>query len=304
MSRPFPPRRRRAGFTLIELLVVIAIIAVLIALLLPAVQAAREAARRAQCLNNLVQIGVALQSYESAHEMFPAGVVNPSGPISSTPKGYHHDWMTQILPYIEQSNAFRKVDFRAGVYDPENVTVRAHAIATYFCPSDGGPPTGGATGPATFAGNNYAANHNDVEAPIDTTNKGVFYLNSRTRVEDITDGTSFTILVGEKLRDAADLGWMSGTRATLRNTGTKINKAPWPNLGPRAAADDDVPDAGPQEKADPGLVVGGYSSRHPGGSNFLMGDGSVRFLKNSISPIVFRRLGNRADGELVSSDSY
>jgi prepilin-type N-terminal cleavage/methylation domain-containing protein/prepilin-type processing-associated H-X9-DG protein len=306
MSRPFPPRRRRAGFTLIELLVVIAIIAVLIALLLPAVQAAREAARRAQCLNNLVQIGVALQNYESAHEMFPAGVVNPAGPISSTPKGYHHDWMTQILPYIEQSNAFRKIDFRAGVYDPQNVTVRAHAIATYFCPSDGGPSSGAATGPATFAGNNYAANHNDVEAPIDTTNKGVFYLNSHTRVEDITDGTSFTILVGEKLRDAADLGWMSGTRATLRNTGFAPNRSKLvggalvldAGFGNNVGVDPDT------STVNPALVVGGYQSRHPGGSNFLMGDGSVRFLKNSISPIVFRRLGNRADGELVSSDSY
>ena len=88
-----------SGFTLIELLVVIAIIAVLIALLLPAVQAAREAARRAQCVNNLMQLGIAMQNYESSHEMLPPGVVNLTGPILDQPKGYHFGWLVQILPY-------------------------------------------------------------------------------------------------------------------------------------------------------------------------------------------------------------
>ena len=312
MSRLFPPRRRRAGFTLIELLVVIAIIAVLIALLLPAVQKAREAARRAQCLNNLVQIGVALQNYESAHEMFPAGVVNPGGPIASTPKGYHQDWMTQILPYIDQGNAFKKVDFKAGVYDPQNATVRGHGIQTFLCPSDGGPRGAPAGGPP-IAGNNYAANHNDVEAPIDTTNKGVFYLNSHTRIEDITDGSSFTILVGEKLREPGDLGWMSGTRGTLRNTGVAPNRPQIAGMLTAPVIDDDETPAQKEKKGsaasdatlpDPNLVVGGYSSRHPGGANFLFGDGSVRFIKNTVNARTFHRLGNRADGELVSADEY
>src|SRR5829696_3130788 len=97
----------REGFTLIELLVVIAIIGVLIALLLPAVQAAREAARRSQCVNNLMQLGLALHNYESAHEVLPPGVVNPTGPIQNTPHGYHFSWLTQILPYIEQTNVHR-----------------------------------------------------------------------------------------------------------------------------------------------------------------------------------------------------
>jgi prepilin-type N-terminal cleavage/methylation domain-containing protein/prepilin-type processing-associated H-X9-DG protein len=323
MSRLHPPRRCRAGFTLIELLVVIAIIAVLIALLLPAVQSAREAARRAQCVNNLVQIGVALQNYESAHETFPSGVVNPAGPIASVPKGYHQGWMTQILPYIDQGNAYRRIDFKAGVYDAQNVTVRAHGIATYLCPSDSGPGMVGlsGTGP-TVANNSYAACHNDVEAPIDTTNKGVFHLNSHTRLEDVTDGCSFTIFVGEKLRENNELGWMSGTRGSLRNTGTPINKPLLPAFA--IAADEEMGGmmagmeggegaAAPKEKKDepkadakndPALRVGGFSSRHPGGSNFLMGDGSVRFLKATIAPAVFHRLGNRADGELVSADQY
>ena len=129
--------RQRAGFTLIELLVVIAIIAVLIALLLPAVQAAREAARRAQCLNNLVQIGVAIQNYDSAHEMLPPGVIDTTGPITNAAKGYHYSWMVQILPYLEQANTYKKINFKGGVYDPANVTVRAHSISIFMCPSDG-----------------------------------------------------------------------------------------------------------------------------------------------------------------------
>ena len=95
-------RQKTSAFTLVELLVVIAIIGILIALLLPAVQAAREAARRANCVNNLAQIGVALQSYQSAHLSLPPGTVEPKGPIYNVPQGNHIGWMTQILPYIEE----------------------------------------------------------------------------------------------------------------------------------------------------------------------------------------------------------
>src|SRR6187551_2927825 len=106
--------RRRSGFTLIELLVVIAIISVLIALLLPAVQAAREAARRVQCVNNLMQLGIALHNYESSHEILPPGVINPTGPILNTPKGYHAGWMLQLLPFIEQRSVARRYDDAPG----------------------------------------------------------------------------------------------------------------------------------------------------------------------------------------------
>jgi prepilin-type N-terminal cleavage/methylation domain-containing protein/prepilin-type processing-associated H-X9-DG protein len=291
----------RRAFTLIELLVVIAIIAVLIALLLPAVQAAREAARRVQCVNNLVQISVAIQNYESSHEVFPAGVINPTGPISNVGnKGYHHNWMSQILPYIEQSNAFRKINFKTGVYDTVNASVRGHGISTFVCPSDGGPPMSG-----SFALSNYAGCHNDIEAPIDVGNKGVFFLNSHIRYEDIPDGSAFTIFVGEKLRTSTDLGWMSGTSSTLRNTGSMINSGTLGGGGTLAAEDDDELSPPPAKgELDPSIYVGGFSSRHPGGANAAFGDGSVRFLKSSISPKILRRLGNRADGELVSSDQY
>ena len=297
--------RRRAGFTLIELLVVIAIIAVLIALLLPAVQAAREAARRSQCINNLMQIGVALQNYESSYEVLPPGVVNPTGPIVNAPKGYHMSWMVQILPYIEQRNAFKKLNFNEGAYAPANDTVRSHGINVFVCPSDYAPKSAKTAGGVDIEANSYAACHHDVEAPIDVKNQGVFYLNSSTRYEDISDGTSSTLFVGEKRLTTKELGWMSGTRATLRNTGTLPNGSRFgPNpLGVGPGDDEsDVPPA-PGEP-DPRLVVGGFSSRHPGGTNFLFGDGSVRFIKNSIAANVFRHLGNRADGELVSNNEY
>jgi prepilin-type N-terminal cleavage/methylation domain-containing protein/prepilin-type processing-associated H-X9-DG protein len=293
----YPPRRR-AGFTLIELLVVIAIIAVLIALLLPAVQAAREAARRAQCVNNLFQLSTALQNYESSHEVLPPGVVNPSGPISNSPKGYHVSWLVQILPYMEQKNAFKKINFNKGVYDDANATVRGHVISSYLCPSD--PARASSPG---VASTNYAACHNDAEAPIDVKNNGVFYLNSSTRLDDVTDGTSCTIFLGErKLIGPATLGWMSGTNATLRNAGTPING---PGVvGPNPNDDDAPPPAEGAGATPANQIVGGFSSFHSGGSNFAFGDGSIRFLKNSMSAKIYHRLANRSDGDLISADQY
>jgi prepilin-type N-terminal cleavage/methylation domain-containing protein/prepilin-type processing-associated H-X9-DG protein len=308
---------RRAGFTLIELLVVIAIIGVLIALLLPAVQAAREAARRSQCTSNLMQLGIALQNYESAHEMLPPGVVNPKGPIANVPKGYHFSWLTQILPYLEHRNAHSRLNYAAGAYHPSNDTIRGSVIRVFLCPSDpGNSPSGPAparvagfvggtgppAGPPRLAQSNYAGCYHDVEAPIDVNNTGVLYLNSSVRYEDIKDGTSSTIFVGEKIVDPTDLGWASGTRSTLRNAdkpplGVWVRAA----LGPGSPAATGTGD--PEESQGPN-PVGGFSSYHPGGANFAFGDGSVRFLKSSMDPAIFRLLGNRADGEVISEDKF
>ena len=276
--------RRRPGFTLIELLVVIAIIAVLIALLLPAVQSAREAARRVQCVNNLVQINVALQNYEAAHEVFPPGVVNPTGPIASTPTGYHLGWMVQVLPYLEQANTYRRIDFSKNVYDAANTTVNHHNIMIFSCPSDG---TTSKSKTGAFVPN-YAACHHDVEAPIDANNHGVFFLNSHVKVEDITDGTLFTIFVGEHRRDPATLGWMSGTRATLRNTGSRMTNSKFgASMNPTALDDDDNgPGTGRRGGGRPWAnrnTSAASEVAHPGGANFAFGDGSVRFLRNSMS---------------------
>ena len=141
--------RRRPGFTLIELLVVIAIIAVLIALLLPAVQAAREAARRAQCVNNLMQVGLAIKNYESSHEVLPPGTINPTGPIANTPTGYHHNWIGQILPFLEHRNIKNHMNYDVGVYAAENSTVRSVSLHVLNCPSDARVGIGGARWGAT-----------------------------------------------------------------------------------------------------------------------------------------------------------
>jgi prepilin-type N-terminal cleavage/methylation domain-containing protein/prepilin-type processing-associated H-X9-DG protein len=294
------------GFTLIELLVVIAIIAVLIALLLPAVQSAREAARRAHCINNMMQLGIAVQNYESSHEVLPPGVVNATGPILDQPVGYHFGWLAQILPYMEMRNVYNHFNFKLGLYETENSTTRMNLVRGFLCPSDPGPNRGAGNASMT----NYVGSHHDVEAPIAANNRGMLFLNSAVRYEDVPDGTSQTIVLGEKLNDGLGLGWASGTRASLRNTGSGINRLTGTGsaskvvFGPSGAdggsPDEDALNAAPGTPA----FVGGYISRHPGGANFTFGDGSVRFLKTSITPSVLRLLASRADGEIIDADKF
>jgi prepilin-type processing-associated H-X9-DG protein len=265
---------------------VIAIIAVLVALLLPAVQQAREAARRSQCKNNLMQIGVALHNYEMRHECLPPGSVDPNRPIRNENKGYHVGWIVQILPDLDNSNVFKRFDFSVGVYDKANDPPRGVSLSSLLCPSNSALMRGQAIGTTTYAGC-----HHDVEAPIDIDNNGVLFLNSRVRFRDIQDGSSNTIFVGEHA-DVDPLGWASGTRATLRNT-SSIGGA---GMGLRPGMP--VVPQPPVDAAAAVLEVGGFGSMHAGGAHFLFGDGAVRFISQSISPPVFKNLGNRADGEL------
>jgi prepilin-type N-terminal cleavage/methylation domain-containing protein/prepilin-type processing-associated H-X9-DG protein len=306
-------RSKRSGFTLVELLVVIAIIGILIALLLPAVQAAREAARRSQCISNMSQLGIALHLYQGVYEVFPPGVVNPKGPIRSEPIGYHMSWLVQILPYVEEQVLFDHIDFSQGAYAKKNAPAAAIGVRIFTCPSDRFGAWSSTPSPDASSEDfgsrwpsNYAGCHHDVEAPIARDNHGVFFLNSHIRPRDVTDGLSHTLFVGEKLNEANDLGWMSGTRATLRNTGAL------PNLGsvgypggmpvPGAVPGPDTSGAADQSPADTEkqlLFVGSFGSRHPGGLNILLGDGAVRFLSQTVSPQLFQQLGHRADGQLM-----
>ena len=287
----------RKAFTLVELLVVIAIIGILVALLLPAVQAAREAARRMQCSNNLGQLILAVQNYEMAFRSFPCGTVNDTGPIANKPVGYHHNWISQILPFIEESVTYDHIDFGVGVYDDKNSEVRKVGVRVFACPS-------AYNGRQEMWLTNYAGCHNDLEAPINADNHGVFVLNNAIRPRDVTDGTTHTLFIGEKLCDVkTDLGWMSGTRATLRNTGTALN------LEKRQRQDrpygmiplDEEPES-PSD--DPDLLVGGFSSYHPGGAMFAFGDARVEFKSDNTAISVLQQLAHRADGKLLMRSDY
>ena len=270
------------AFTLVELLVVIAIIGILVGLLLPAVQAAREAARRCQCSNNVGQIILGIHNHECSFERFQSGTINTTGPIRNEPVGQHISWVVQILPYMEQRAVFTGIDQSLGTYAVENAHATSQVIRWLYCPSqrvglvDNVAPT------------TYAGCHHDVEAPIDTDNNGVFFLNSRIRFDDIDDGSSNTIFIGE-VSDPDALGWMSGTRATLRNTGS---------IQGRSTRNGSIP----IPKSDDLLLVGGFSSFHTGGANFAFGDGSIRFISQSILPALFQKLGNRHDGQMLDLD--
>jgi prepilin-type processing-associated H-X9-DG protein len=283
-------------------LVVIAIIGVLVALLLPAVQAAREAARRTSCLNNINQLGIGLHNYEFHFERLPPGVVNPTGPIRNEPEGNHISWIVKVLPYLEESVLFSKIDQSAGAYAAVNAKVRGIELAALKCPSDADRFSDEKAG---VARSSYAGCHNDVEAPIDENNTGLLFLNSKVRYAEIFDGSSKTILLSEvQIRDfgaedrptqeSLSMGWISGTRATLRNTGTTKWNFRYPGNS----------ESPPPTLPESNLFVGGFGSYHAGGIiNVAFADGSAKALTSDIDPGLFKLLGNRADGE-ITSDSY
>lgn len=279
-------RSSPGGFTLVELLVVIAIIGVLVAISLPALMASREMGRRNLCQANLAQLMLALQGYENSFESFPPGVVNPDGPIHNVPQGLHQSWLIPVLPYLDEQNAYARIDHSMSVYDPANAEVRNYWPSKLICPSE----------PNDIVGtSNYAGCHHDVEAPIAADNNGVLFLNSHIRPDDVTDGLAHTLFVGEKLVDPHDLGWLSGTRATLRNTGLGPNAIRRAGL-PAAAGEDGNKTAADNETAE--IYVGGFDSAHPFGVYVGFGDASVDFITDDIDPKLWRHLGNRADGQL------
>lgn len=285
-------RRRPTGFTLIELLTVIAMIALLISLLLPAVQQAREAARRTQCRNNLMQIGLALSNYMIAHDVLPPGTQDVTGPIQSVEgAGRHMGWITQILPYLDQRNAYEQIDFGVSVYDARQAAARRHLISTLLCPTD---PESSSSGDIALT--SYCGIHNDLEAPINVNQNGVLFLNSAISYEDLADGSSNTMFVAETiLGPRSKLGWMSGTRSSLRNVVVPVGGAGLEfhngmTLNTRKTIDEHEQNA---------LAVGGLGGHHLGGILALLGDGSVRFISQSVSPLTLRSLANRSDGELL-----
>jgi prepilin-type N-terminal cleavage/methylation domain-containing protein/prepilin-type processing-associated H-X9-DG protein len=268
----------RKAFTLVELLVVIAIIGILIGMLFPAVGSMQEAARRATCQSRMARLGMALQKYESANEALPSGTTDPKnlkGPIRSIPQGIEMSWVVYLLPHLDEMGAFKQIDLAAGAYAAKNAPVRNLRIAALTCPSQRSSPE------AAAPPSNYVGCQNDIEAPIAGNNVGVLFLNSHITARDVTDGVEHTIYLGEKRTEVGDLGWMSGTRATLRNAGVAI-------------------DAAGIEKPSDDLLVGGFGADHPAGANFLFGDGAVRFVSTAIDVGVLQQLANRADGKLLT----
>jgi prepilin-type N-terminal cleavage/methylation domain-containing protein/prepilin-type processing-associated H-X9-DG protein len=313
-------RSRRNAFTLVELLVVIAIIGVLVGLLLPAVQAARESARRTQCTNNLKQIGVALINHHDAYRHFPPGYqanVPYVDGLDDTKPGW--GWAFFILPYMEEINVFNMVKQNLPIQDTAHSSVIRQRFSAFLCPSDLTPddafPISDESGNlvATATPASYAACIGGDESDA-TANKclGIFYRNSRTRIAEITDGTSKTILVGERSWSNAKGIWagaMSGGRIARGEQNpcptTGESSYPAPNL---VLAHTHLNNASTDE--DGGLDD--FSSRHVDGSNFVFADGSVRFLPSvsgdntdgsfTADSVIFQGLGTRSNGEIVPGD--
>ena len=202
-----------------------------------------------------------------------------------------------MLPYLEQNNVFRAFDQAAGAYAEMNDALRRTRIVVLRCPSSPDPVGFGRSG---IQVSNYVGCHNSVEAPIDTTNDGILFLNSAIRFDDILDGSSNTLLLGERIFDdakpgedaAPEYGWPSGTRGTLRNAGRVEQVSPG-RTG--VAAAEEEPAGGP-------LWVGGFGAYHPGMAVIGMADGATRALSFTIDKEVLHALGSRAGGELPSSE--
>lgn len=270
----------RVAFTLVELLVVIAIIGILVGLLVPAMQNMRELSRRSNCEQNLSRLSLALSGYNDRFGQFPAGTVDANGPIKNQEAGgYHHNWLIGLLPMLDASIVAEAVDTSASVYDDANAEVRALAIPGLRCPS--------ASGVAEHT-TCYAGITSSTETPIAEDNDGMFRLNLPIREGDIKDGLSHTLFLGEKVSlIEEDLGWVSGTRSSLRNAGHPIN-AELNRI--RAPAD--------QAKAIDALYVGGIASDHPGGAYLLMGSGAIQFRSTSMDIKLLAQLASRADGAI------
>jgi len=336
-DRKFLPRASRSGFTLIELLVVIAIIAVLIALLLPAVQQAREAARRSQCKNNLKQLGLALHNYHDVFQMFPPaqGLTQTVDQTNGGDNGNHYrsrSIFVAMLPYLDQSPLYNQFDQNVRVDYGRNAPLRYIPLAALRCPSDvdyvGTPP-----------GCNYggSAGAHPYWPTANSGTKGLFRRLQSVRIADVTDGTSNTIammesVVGDatdstynKMTDIAkgvtsnwpgDAGgwtqiqvnaygmscdtaaatshysiqgayWAQGlTGMTISNTLTPPNwKYPNCNFTTGGVMD--------------GKGVYGARSRHTGGVQILMGDGSVRFASENVNLATWQSAGGASDGNVL-----
>jgi len=313
------PRSFRSGFTLIELLVVIAIIAVLIGLLLPAVQKVREAAARSTCQNNLKQLGLALHNFHDTNQAFPASGWTTSGP--GNPAGKYVGWRPLTLPFIEQEGLQRLYDFNSNWWEGTNLTLAAvYPVKTYQCPSTAGrstqlnivaksprpaltltQPLGPTDYEAIMGVQPVSVNPHMPSAYYGAGNRfSVMYRNSRTRMTDVTDGTSSTIMVVEC--SARPLVFRNRTAQPGLNNNQGIG---WADSEGPFSFDGAAPD-GSAEGC--GLTCNAVMNKkndnepysfHSGGGNFLFTDGHVQFVRESVSMVTFAALSTMRGGEIV-----
>jgi prepilin-type N-terminal cleavage/methylation domain-containing protein/prepilin-type processing-associated H-X9-DG protein len=329
--------RSRSAFTLIELLVVIAIIAVLIALLLPAVQSAREAARRSQCVNNLKQIGLALMNYHDVNGSFPLDRCLFSS--TTTPTPYSFSGWAAILPQLEQSPTYAAINFSLpSANQAGNATVLNTTINTFLCPSESQTiPAGNGAGTnySLSEGSNIVYNYGATDTKNQQTNEpvpnGPFFPNTVYRIAQFTDGTSNSIITGERLlgdfsnliaTDVRDIFKSPAIPVTLSDAVTMCQQLDWTNLAYQSYSTDGTPwlegtvntgaclkvVAPPNTRSCEFMNISRITltaaSNHPGGVNIGFADGSIHYIKNSISLTVWWALGSINGGEVISADSY
>jgi len=311
---------RRAAFTLVELLVVIAIIGILIALLLPAVQAAREAARRAQCQNHLKQLGLALHSYHGAHNVLP-----PSYLANLAASGATSDrasWITLTLPFHEKGAVYGLYDSRVSTGgEAQNTQLHGAKVPIMLCPSDiEVPPVGNpgsSSGPwqlSNYLANNGLGPNTRTHLPeLSVVKPGMFMVNSKTRLGDVKDGTSNTMMVSECLKVPSPGGFPppAGSNVDWRGNLTYPEYCTfhW-NHTPNSSNPDwlrtmycfSIPRApciGVHSSSGNRRNIVTARSAHPGGVQVLMADGSVRFVQNSIALPLWQAIGSPKGGEAV-----
>jgi prepilin-type N-terminal cleavage/methylation domain-containing protein/prepilin-type processing-associated H-X9-DG protein len=316
---------KRSAFTLIELLVVIAIIAILIALLVPAVQKVREAAARIQCTNNLKQIGLALHNYESSNKRFPSSHWRRAWAADPTNPQGHFRWscLAQLTPFVEQDGIYRSLDMSVPLYGggtiqpqaipfPQNRPTLAVVIPLFMCPSDGMHTVKPDHGPTNYVA--CVGSNADGDSAL---GNGLFFQNSAVKMAEVGDGLSNTVAFSESTLGAGgpnqtasggdvNLYYKQVTTSVADCAASTTLVADrgflWADgnyncglynhiLPPNSSVMDCVKHSNPAIKT--------ARSRHPGGVNVLLGDGSVRFLQNGVNLAMWQALGTRAGGEVV-----
>lgn len=331
---------RRSGVTLVELLVVVAIIGVLVGLLLPAVQAVRESGRRTACINNLRQLGLGLANHESARREYPVGSESRSFPAYRRVTPQHCRWsaLAHLAPYYEEQALLEGldrsvplyIDLRPDAIAPQNKPIVKIVVPLFLCPSDRGIAVSPIFGPTNYAA---CAGSGGDGTPYDT--DGLFFINSRTRPKDVTDGLSKTVAFSESLlgdssstnranvtpanayqfvmaaplssdsceatavwnfSDPRGFAWANGEyRTTMYNHRLMPNDMKMDCMGVLIS-----PPVGQIDRLYAAYGWRAARSRHPGGVNVLMADGSGQFVEDGVDAAVWRALSTRAGGEVAA----